>query len=129
MLYKKAIILLAIISLLLAACGQQSTQSGNPDAGEKLFHQVTIEAAPGCITCHSTEANKVIVGPSLAGVASRASERVPGQTAEEYLTNCILDPNVYVVDGFPTGVMYQKYKDVLTDEQVRDVIAYLSTLK
>jgi len=128
MLNRKAI-LLAIISFLLAACGQQSTQSGSPETGEKLFHQVTIEAAPGCITCHSTEPNKVIVGPSLAGIASRASERVPGQTAEEYLTNCILDPNAYVVDGFPTGVMYQKYKDVLTDEQVRDLIAYLSTLK
>jgi hypothetical protein len=54
---------------------------------------------------------------------------VPGQTAEEYLTDCIINPNAYVVDGFPSGVMYQKYKDVLTDEQVRDVIAYLSTLK
>jgi nitric oxide reductase subunit C len=129
MLHKKVIILLASISLLLAACGQQSIQVGNPEAGEKLFHQVTIEAAPGCITCHSTEPNKVIVGPSLAGIASRAGERIPGQTAEEYLTNCILNPNVYVVDGFPISVMYQKYKEALTDEQVRDLTAYLSTLK
>ncbi len=129
MLNKKTITLLAIISLFLAACGQQSTQTGDPEAGEKLFNQVTIDKAPGCKTCHSTEPNKVIVGPSLAGVAERASERVPGQTAEEYLQNCILDPNAYVVDGFSPGVMYQKYKDALTDEQVRDLIAYLSTLK
>ncbi len=128
MLNKNAI-LFVIISLLLTACRQQTISAGDPKAGEALFKQVTIDSAPGCKTCHSTEPNKVIVGPSLAGVAIRANERVPGQTAVEYLKNCILDPNVYVVDGFPTGLMYQKYKDVLTDEQVLDLIAYLSTLK
>ncbi len=122
-------ILLVILSLFITACGQKSTLSGDPIAGEALFGQVTIDSAPGCASCHSTEVDKVLVGPSLAGVANRAGERVPDQTAEEYLQNSILEPNLYVVDGFSSGLMYQKYKDILKDEQVRDLVAYLSTLK
>jgi nitric oxide reductase subunit C len=122
-------ILLVLLSLFLSACGQQSTPSGDPIAGETLFCQVTIDSAPGCASCHSTQADKVLIGPSLAGIANRAGERVPDQSAEEYLQNSILDPNLYVVDGFSAGLMYQKYKDVLKDEQVRDLVAYLSTLK
>ena len=64
----------------------------------------------------------------MAGIANRAGARVSGQTAEDYLHNSILDPNQYVVDGFSPGLMYQNYKDVLTDEQITDLIAYLSTL-
>lgn len=125
----KKIFLLMVISLLLTACGQQSNLAGDPRAGETLFQQATIDSAPGCKTCHSIEPGKVTIGPSLAGVAKSAAERVPGQTTEEYLRNCILDPNQYVVDGFSRGLMYQKFKDVLTDDQVNNLVAYLSTLK
>lgn len=44
------------------------------------------------------------------------------------MRNSILDPNLYVVDRFSSGLMYQNYRDVLTDEQINDLIAYLSTL-
>lgn len=122
------IFLILLFSLLLTSCGQQSDQTGDPTAGKELFQQTTIDSAPGCMTCHSTQPEKVIVGPSLAGVANRAGTRVPGQTAEDYLHNSILDPNLYVVDGYLSGLMYQNYRDVLTDEQINDLIAYLSTL-
>ncbi len=121
-------IFLVILSLFLAACGQQSA-SGDPIAGEALFAQVAIDSAPGCASCHSTQADTALVGPSLAGIANQAAKRVPDQSAEQYLQNSILEPNLYIVDGFSSGLMYQKYKDVLKDEQVRDLVAYLSTLK
>jgi hypothetical protein len=81
------------------------------------------------MTCHSTQPDKVIIGPSLSGVANRAGQRVPGQAAEEYLRSSILNPNLYVVDGFSPGLMYQNYKEALTDEQVGDLVAYLGSLK
>jgi cytochrome c551/c552 len=127
MLNKKSL-LLALLGMLLTSCAPQSGRIGDPVAGKELFHQTTIESAPGCMTCHSTRPDKVIVGPSLAGIANRAGVRVTGQTAEDYLHNSILDPNLYVVDGFSSGLMYQNYKNVLTDEQISDLIAYLSTL-
>jgi cytochrome c2 len=124
----KKILLILLLNMLLASCAQQSSQIGDPVAGKELFLQTTIDSAPGCTTCHSTQPDTIIVGPSLAGIANRAGARVSGQTAEDYLHNSILDPNQYVVDGFSPGLMYQNYKDVLTDEQINDLIAYLSTL-
>lgn len=127
MLNKKTLLLI-LLGMLLTSCAQQSSRIGDPVAGKELFHQTTIKSAPGCMTCHSTQPDKVIVGPSLAGIANRAGARVAGQTAEDYLHNSILNPNLYVVDGFSSGLMYQNYKNVLTDEQISDLIAYLSTL-
>jgi cytochrome c2 len=125
----KRLFILVLLGTLLAACGGKSTAVGDPAAGEALFKQATIDTAPGCSTCHSTQPDQVIVGPSLAGVASRAGERVEGETAEQYLRTSILDPNAYVVEGFSPGVMYQDFADVLTDTQVNDLVAYLQTLK
>lgn len=140
---KKLLVLLVIcISLLsLAACGGGNTSTNTPaeepapvgDAvnGEALFAQPTIGAnnAPGCITCHSLEPDVVIVGPSQAGLATRAETRVAGQSAEEYIRTSITEPNAYVVEGFAEGVMYQNYATDLTAEEINDLIAYTLTLK
>lgn len=140
---KKLLVLLVIcISLLiLVACGGGNTSTNTPaeepapvgDAanGEALFAQPTIGAnnAPGCITCHSLEPDVVIVGPSQAGLATRAETRVAGQSAEEYIRNSITEPNAYVVEGFAEGVMYQNYATDLTAEEINDLIAYTLTLK
>jgi mono/diheme cytochrome c family protein len=129
---KKSIffLFLPVLSLLLAACtGAAAAPAGDPQAGPALFRQNAIEQAPGCATCHSTEPGKVIVGPSLAGVAKRAATRIPGKPAPEYLRESILNPNGYVVDGFPSGVMYQSFKEILTEDQVNNLVAYLLTFK
>ncbi len=61
-------------------------------------------------------------GPSQAGLATRAETRVPGQTAEEYIRNSIVNPNDYIVEGFAEGVMYQNYGTDLTPEQIDDLV-------
>jgi len=53
----------------------------------------------------SLKSNVALVGPSFAGVASQAVERVPRLTAEECLKQSILKPNVFVVEGFPANQM------------------------
>jgi hypothetical protein len=75
---------LALLSLLLAACGGgegAGSSSGGSAAsrGEELIKQTTIgsNAAPGCTTCHSLQEDVVLVGPSLAGIGSRAGQAVP----------------------------------------------------
>jgi nitric oxide reductase subunit C len=129
---KKSITLfLTMICLFLAACGVNAAAApaGDPEEGKVLFQQAAIEQAPGCVTCHSTEPGKIIVGPSLAGVGSRAGERITDVPAGDYLRESILNPNGYVVEGFPSGVMYQSFADELTAEQVDNLVAYLSTLR
>jgi mono/diheme cytochrome c family protein len=128
---RKSWLIVLVFSLLITACGGRARagSDGDPEAGKALFQQTTIHDAPACSTCHSTEPGKVIVGPSLAGIASRAGSRKEGFTAEAYIRQSILEPNAYIVDGFPSGVMYQKFKDILTEEELSNLAAYLLTLQ
>ena len=122
---------IAVLSLLLAACGGPAAAKsvGDANQGKTLFTQATIREAPGCGTCHSVEPGKVLVGPSLAGVAARAGERVSGKSAIDYLRECITTPNAYVVEGFTPGVMYQNFEQVLTTDEINNLVAYLLTLE
>jgi nitric oxide reductase subunit C len=81
-----------------------------------------------CSTCHSLEADVVVVGPSLAGVATRAETRVQGMSAEQYLRDSILNPGDFVVPGF-RDAMQRNFGDTLTGEQINDLIAFLLTQK
>jgi len=82
----------------------------------------------GCGVCHSTSPGDDGVGPSLAGVATRAPDRVPGLDAEEYLRESILDPDAFIVDGYRAGQMPLVYDERLSPEQVESLIEYLLTL-
>lgn len=129
---KKYVMLLSfamiLASLLLAACGG-SDDANAADAGEQLFKQVTIDNTPGCKTCHSLEPDIVIVGPSMAGIASRAGDMVSGLSAEDYLRQSILEPDAYIVEGYPTSIMPNVWNEKLTEEQVDSLVGYLLTLK
>lgn len=122
-----------VLSLALAACGGSSggdtSAVGDAKAGEKLFNQAVIVDQPGCNTCHSLTPDTVIVGPSLAGIGTRAATAVSGETAEEYIRQSILEPDAHVVDGFQPGVMVQVWAEKLTPEEVDNVVAFLLTLK
>ncbi|MCB9449962.1 MAG: c-type cytochrome [Anaerolineaceae bacterium] len=81
-----------------------------------------------CATCHALTPDVVIVGPSLAGVATRAGTRIPGMSAEAYFRQSILDPSAYVVEGFE-DVMMKNFGQQLSADQINDIIAYLMTLE
>ncbi len=146
---KRVVWLLMVFALVLAACagggggGEQKPAeqpsgavTGDPKRGEALFKQSTIGPAPGCAACHSLEPGRVLVGPSLAGVATRAEQIINSDTytgkattVEEYLRESIVDPNVYAPEGFSPGSMYPNYGKDLTEQQIADLVAFLKTLK
>ncbi|HBX68790.1 MAG TPA: hypothetical protein DEH25_05250 [Chloroflexi bacterium] len=101
----------------------------DPVAGRKLFFESSLEASASCHVCHSIEPGEVVVGPSLAGVATRAAERVPGLNAEDYLRESILHPDAYVVEGFPAGQMLPDLGKKLSSDQIDNLVAFLLTLK
>ncbi len=101
---------------------------GNPARGRDLFFASSIGQSTGCRVCHSIKPNERKVGPSLAGIATRAATRVPGLTAEEYIRQSIEDPGAYVVEGFPNA-MLPDIADKLSDQDMDDIIAFLMTLK
>ena len=112
----------------MAQASRQPVVSGAGDAaaGKALFAQTVIGSNPGCITCHSLEAGKTLVGPSMAGVAGRAGDAVSGQSAEQYLRQSLTEPDAVVAKGFQKGLMP---KPTLTDKQANDLVAYMQTLK
>jgi cytochrome c2 len=102
---------------------------GDPAAGETLFNKAIIGTAAGCKTCHYVDASRGdFTGPNQANVANEAGTRVEGQSAVEYLRNSIVNPNDYVVEGYSAGVMPLNYGDLLSEEEVNDLVAYLLTL-
>ena len=110
-----------------AASGSNPSVANSDDPvvrGKYLFSN-----APAiCSTCHSLQPDVVIVGPSLSGVANRAGSRVAGLTAEEYIRTSIVHPSEFIVPGFQ-DVMQKNFGDVLTSDQINDLIAYLMTQK
>ncbi len=138
---RSSLVLISIASLLLAACGGGAAgggaaQAGDPERGRALFQQPSLNGAPGCAACHSLEPGQVLVGPSLAGIAARAEQTVqsPAYTGQAtdaagYLRESILEPDASVREGFPSGVMFPRFADVLTDQEVDDLVAFLLTLK
>jgi len=136
---KLMFLLVLILVLSLVACGGEPAPAGGGEtapeggaatgdaaAGEKVFNEIS---APACNTCHSLEAGQTVVGPSLATIGAEASSRVSGQSAEDYLSESVTDPNAHVVDGFSANLMPATYKGQLTEEQIADLVAYMMTLK
>ncbi|MBP8001184.1 MAG: cytochrome c [Chloroflexi bacterium] len=112
--------------VLLTACGTEAsapTATLDPvaAAGEIVFQK-------NCGSCHSTAPDTVVVGPSLAGVATRAATRIPGQDAPGYILSSIMRPDEYLVEGFDNS-MPNNFGRKLTGEEIDSVIAYLLTLK
>lgn len=87
-------------------------------------HALFIQA--GCVACHTiTGVSSATVGPPLDGLAARAGLQISGLTAEEYIHQSIVDPSAFVVSGYPDGVMPQNFAELLTEEQISDLIAFL----
>jgi mono/diheme cytochrome c family protein len=123
---RKTLLIFLVLSLALltvAACGGGGDSGGgdaDAAAGQKLFAQAVVGSQAGCSTCHSLDGS-TIVGPSMQGVGGRLS-------ADEIRTS-ILDPEAVLADGFASGLMPDVWDDELSDEQVDQLVAYLSTLK
>lgn len=118
--------------LSTAEIGPEST-TGDAAAGQVLFNGMPTEAvmngAVNCVVCHNiAPGSATLVGPSLSSVGQRAATRMAGLTAAQYLRVSIINPNAYVVDTFPAGIMTPTFAQALTPDQIEDLVAYLLTL-
>jgi mono/diheme cytochrome c family protein len=108
--------------------------AGNPDNGKVVFNTPhdTANGTWACAQCHSVTSDEArIIGPGLWNVSVRGATRVPGEDAVAYIHESIVNPNAFIAPGdppFPPGLMPQNWGDVLTPQELNDVIAYLLTL-
>ncbi len=100
----------------------------NPDNPIERGRYWFTRPPANCATCHALEPDVAIAGPSLAGIASRASKRVSGQSAEQYIRNSMLNPGDFIVPGFQ-NIMVQNLADSLSSDQINAIIAFLMTLE
>ncbi|MGQ0605208.1 MAG: c-type cytochrome [Anaerolineales bacterium] len=145
-------IVLTLISLALSACTALSpaptptpavTATPRPLSLDKADIEAEFTALPagdaaagkdaftarGCVACHSSEPGVRVVGPSIAGLGTRAATTEAGYSAELYLYKSITRPNSHVVETYTAGLMPQNFIDVLPPQTMADMIAFLLTLQ
>ena len=125
--FTRFIFISIFILLSTAACSAPATPSPTPTLSPEAAQGKAVFITQ-CGACHSIIEDTIIVGPSLAGIASRAGERVEGEDARTYLYTSLLAPDRYLVDGF-TNTMPLNFAKELTGEELDAVIAYLFTLE
>lgn len=87
----------------------------------------------GCFACHTLDGTK-LVGPSFKGIWGETQTVVTGKETrqvtidEEYIKRSIYDPNADIVEGFSKGLMLT-YQGQLSEDDVKNIIEYLKTLK
>lgn len=133
------------------APGPAPVQSGSTSVGVRpvspdndiraLGENVFRTAVPGCTACHSLAAGADGAGPSLAGVATRAEQRVAASDytgkasdAAGYLRESIIEPSAHLNAGgmySANGMSFMPntYGDSLSDEEINQLVAFLTTLK
>lgn len=86
----------------------------------------------GCLGCHSTDGSQSI-GPTFKGifmrktVVSENGKEKEIEADESYIRNSILDPKVMVVKGYQP--LMPEQKDLISEEELNQIVAYLKTLK
>lgn len=115
----------------------QTAPTGDSVNGQKVF-TTTYTTAQGpwaCSLCHTVSSDQArLIGPGLWGISERAASRVPGESAYDYIHTSIVNPQAFIVPPdaggpYPENLMPQNWEQVLTPQELQDVIAYLYTLK
>jgi cytochrome c oxidase subunit 2 len=86
-----------------------------------------------CLSCHSLDGTR-LVGPSFKGIWDKQEIVVTDGAEreitvnEDYIKRSIYEPNADVVKGYNPGLMIS-YQNLVTEEEIADIIEYLKTLK
>ncbi len=124
---KNILLFVALIAMTLAACSETVATEPTSTPDPLIEEGIKVYTAR-CAQCHALEPNTAIIGPSLAGIATLAADRIPGYDAITYIEQSILRPSDYLVEGY-TDVMPKNFGRELTSEQFNALMAYLMTLE
>ena len=91
-------------------------------AGEEIYHTKGT-----CEICHRI-GQKGTRAPDLAGVGARAAKTKPGMTARAYLLESLIQPQAFVVEGYPPIMpAVDKPPIALNRSEVWALIAFLES--
>lgn len=126
-----AVLALTVVTLVAAGCGGEEVvqprpetvegtvatpelPEGDPDAGGEVF------ASAGCGSCHTfgPAGSQAQIGPDL-------DQSLEDDDAES-IRQSIVNPNAEIAEGFTEGVMPTNYGQQLSDQELADLVAFLS---
>ncbi len=94
---------------------------------------LTLLKNNACLSCHTRDGSR-LVGPSFKNLIGRTEIIVRDGNEEEivvdnqYIINKIKVPSSVSVVGYPSGLM-TPYGEILSDDDINNIIDYISTLK
>lgn len=97
--------------------GSGGAVEGDAAAGKQVY------AANGCGSCHTfgPAGSTGTTGPNLDELSDLAENA--NQPLAEFTRESIVEPNAYVEEGFPEGVM--PAYDQLSEKELNDLVAFL----
>lgn len=100
-----------------------------PPAELAAIGEELLRVKGGCLICHKVTETGNERGPDLRQAAGKAATRKEGMTAEAYLIESLVSPEVFLVPGFPK-MMPSAVKPPanMNMAEVKALIAYLQTL-
>jgi cytochrome c len=107
---QKAVTLLFAGTLVLAGSNLYA-QKGDAAKGKEVFDQ--------CSVCHNSDSTDTKIGPGLKGLFKKKTLSTTGKPVNDANVREKIDEGG---NGMPA------YKDILSDEEKANVIAYLKTL-
>lgn len=122
----RSTLLNVLLLIILVGCngdGSVPTQTDDPivEQGRRVYSQ-------RCATCHTLTPDTVLIGPSLAGIATRAESRVVDLDARSYIELSILRPDATIVEGF-LNAMPSDLAKKLTSDELNAIVVFLLTLE
>lgn len=117
------IVLLANLAPQFTDEGGASTAATPQERGKAVFNDFNV----GCFLCHQMDGSGGTRGPDLTHVASRAGNRRPGLSAEDYLKESLLNPSTFVVASYDN--IMPPIAQQLPAEKFDDLIAFLMARK
>ena len=97
---------------------------GTPEfKGQKLFKDMA------CNACHSVDGS-LKLGPTIKSQYGKNIRHTNGSVViidDQYIRESLVDPLKYIAEGY-TPIM-PSYKPVLSDEDIKNITAYIKALK
>lgn len=97
-------------AIAIASAAALAATKGDPDKGKEVFQQ--------CTPCHNPDSTEKKMGPGLKGLFSKDKMNNGKKPTEENVRSQIDEGG----NGMPA------YKEMLSDDEKNDLMAYLKTL-
>lgn len=117
-----------LLLLFTSACSDPASSDGAQPVADPIIDRGKQIFTQNCASCHAITPDTNIVGPSLYGLANTSATRVKNQDAQTYLELSIIEPSIYVVEGYP-DLMPSTFGKSLSSEDFDALIGYLLTLE